>query len=164
MRLDTESLLDPQVAQALSSLTYGLYLLTAGTPQAPLGMLVSWVGQVSGDPVMLLAAVRHNRPLLPELEQQGAFCLNLLPGGDQRLLAQLARPASSRLLGQEFAAGPLGLPVLAAGLGGICCKLREVWRPGDHALLLGTLAGVRWRGGGPAMNAGETGHAYLGLS
>ena len=156
--------LEPQAAQALGSLAYGLYLLTTGSPPDPRGLLVSWVSQVSGQPPLLLAAVRHNRSVLPGLLEQGAYCLNLLPSGDQGLLSQLARPAARRCQGLDFLEGPLGLPVLAPGLGGLCCSVRQVWRPGDHALLLGALEGVLWRGGGRPMSAAETGHAYLGLA
>ena len=152
------------LAQALGSLSYGLYFLTAGDLERPGGLLVSWVSQVSGDPPMILCAVRENRSLLPQLESQAAFCLNLLPSGRPDLLGLLARPAEQRFQGLEIVPGPLDLPVLAQGLGGIACLVREVWRPGDHALVLGEVAGLDWWGGGEAMRAAESGHPYLGLA
>lgn len=152
------------LAQALGSLTYGLYFLTTGSLEQPGGLLVSWVSQVSGDPPMILCAVRENRSLLPLLESQADFCLNLLPSGRQDLLKLLARPAEQRFQGLEISRGPLDLPLLDQGLGGIACQVREVWRPGDHALVLGEVAGLDWWGGAEAMAAAETGHPYLGLA
>lgn len=160
--------MDPALADALGALRYGLYFLTTGSQEAPQGLLVSWVSQVGGSPPLILAAVRENRSLLPRLEEEGAFALNLLPAGGQELLARLARPADKRFDGLELTAGALGLPVLDEALGALCCRVREIWRPGDHVLFLGQVEGVLWPGGGPSgdscMDAGVTGHAYLGLS
>ena len=74
-----------------------------------------------------------------------------------RTLAELSQ-------GLEISRGPLDLPLLDQGLGGIACQVREVWRPGDHALVLGEVAGLEWWGGAEAMAAVETGHPYLGLA
>jgi flavin reductase (DIM6/NTAB) family NADH-FMN oxidoreductase RutF len=159
--------MDPALTKALGALRYGLYFLTTGTLEVPQGLLVSWVSQVSGQPPLIMAAVRENRSLLAKLEEDEAFALNLLPASGQELLARLARPADKRLAGVGLTAGTLGLPVLAEGLGALCCRVREIWRPGDHVLFLGQVEGVLWRGGpggGPGMDAGITGHAYLGLS
>jgi len=156
--------MDPVLAKALGALRYGLYFLTTGILEAPQGLLVSWVSQVSGQPPLLLTAVRHNRSVLPGLEEEGAFALNLLPAGGQALLARLARPAPARFVGVALTAGTLGLPVLAEGLGALCCRVREIWRPGDHALCLGQVEGVLWQGGDACLDASVTGHAYLGLS
>lgn len=160
--------MDPALAKALGALRYGLYFLTAGTVEAPEGLLVSWVSQVGGQPPLLLAAVRRNRSVLPRLEREGAFALNLLPANERGLLARLARPSAERFAGLELSAGTLGLPVLARGLGALCCRVREIWRPGDHVLFLGQVEGALWQGGGAggdeSLDAGVTGHAYLGLS
>ena len=156
--------LDPFFAQALGALRYGLYFLTTGGFSGPRGMLVSWVGQVSGRPPLVQVAVRENRPLLPDLQDARAFALNILPAGDDKLLADLTRPAASRFAGIELQEGPLGLPLLAAGPGALCCRVRETRQPGDHMLFLGQVEGAVWRGGGPSLEAGHGGHAYLGLS
>ncbi|MEW5913806.1 MAG: flavin reductase family protein [Thermodesulfobacteriota bacterium] len=156
--------LSPEVAAALSHLHYGLYFLTTGRLAQPQGLLVSWVSQVSGNPPWLLAAVRHNRSILPALQGQGAFALNLLPADKPELVAALGRPAAQRFAGLALEEGPLGLPLLAAGLGALCCRVRETWRPGDHLLLAGPVEAARWRGGGAAFSVAQTGHAYLGLS
>jgi flavin reductase (DIM6/NTAB) family NADH-FMN oxidoreductase RutF len=156
--------LSPETVAALSHLHYGLYFLTTGGLDAPGGLLVSWVSQVSGDPPQIMAAVRHNRTPLAALQESGAFALNLLPAGDQQLVSALARPTAHRFEGLALEEGPLGLPVLAGGLGALCCSIANQWQPGDHVLLTGPVQGVVWRGGGPAFSAAEVGHAYLGLS
>jgi len=156
--------LSPEVVAALSHLHYGLYFLSTGRLTEPQGLLVSWVSQVSGRPPWLLAAVRHNRSVLPALQGQGAFALNLLPAGNRELVAALGRPAARRFAGLALEEGPLGLPLLSDALGALCCRVQEVRRPGDHLLLAGPVEGAVWRGGGPAFSTAEVGHAYLGLS
>lgn len=154
---------DP-IRQALGRLGYGLYFLTVGTLAAPQGLLVSWVSQVSGDPPLVLAAVRHNRSLAPALTPGAGLALNLLPATDRALLASLARPADQRFAGLELIAGPLDLPVLAGGLGAIVCRVREVSQPGDHLLCLGDAVGVAGLRQGETLSAAVSGHPYLGLS
>lgn len=163
MKIEDTSQLDPQLVQALSALPYGLYFLGTGTRDQPRGMLVSWVSQVGGDPPMLMVALRENRATLEDLIQSGAFALNLLPATDMDLVRNLARRGSARLDGIALEQGPLGLPVLVAGLGAICCKVIDSYRPGDHALVIGEINDVVWRGGGPVLTADQAGHAYLGL-
>ena len=162
MSQDIPSAPPPQMAAALGGLVYGLYFLTTGTLEEPRGMLVSWVGQVSGDPVRLQVAVRHNRLLLPELLAQGIFALNLLPSGDHDLARALGRAGEGRFVDLELEAGDLGLPLLSKGPGAICCRMLSSQRPGDHELILAEVAGVTWRGG-PVLRTDEFDHAYLGL-
>ena len=67
--------------------------------------------------------MRHNRPLLPVLLEQGALAINLLPSGDLDLARALARPAEKRFDGVALEQGGLGLPILATGPGALCCRM-----------------------------------------
>lgn len=154
----------PELGRALGRLVNGLYFLTTGTAAEPQGLLVSWVSQVSGDPPLILAAVRENRSILPALKARQAFCLNLLPADNRELVGQLARPADRRFVGVELKPGPLSLPLIAAGLGGIACTLIETSQPGDHVLCLGRVQEAVALAAGANLNAAATGHPYLGLS
>jgi hypothetical protein len=155
---------DPLLARALGALRYGLYFLSVGTPEASQSLLF-FLGK--SDQRSTTAVAGRGVPQSLRAVPTGAegVALNLLSASDHELLA---RSASARFAGLELAAGTLGLPVLVQGLGTLCCRVREGWRPGDHALFLGQAEGVLWRGGVPGGNvfldAGATGHAYLGLA
>lgn len=155
--------LPPEMAGALGAMHYGLYLLTSGDIAEPRGMLISWVSQISGEPPLVMIAVRHNRAMLCMLERAGSFAVNLLPADGRDLVTKLARPAAERFSGVELTQGPADLPILAQGPGALCCRTVEVLRPGDHAVLLGAVDHAVWRGG-QAHSVAQTGHAYLGLS
>lgn len=163
MRPEDTSGQDPALVRALSHMHYGLYFLSTDTVGKPCGMLVSWVCQASGNPPMVMIAVRQNRGILSELERTKSFALNLLPAGDERMRQNLSRPGAGRFQGVELEEGPLGLPFLAEGLGAIFCRVQQRWQPGDHVLFCAEAFGAIWKGPGPAMSAAETGHAYLGL-
>lgn len=156
--------LSPDTARALSRLHYGLYFLTSGSLDRPLGLVVSWVSQLGGLPPMLMAAVRHNRSPLRDILERGAFAVNLLASGDMDLLRLLARPSHERFNSLGLVQGPLGLPLLARAPGFVSCKITQSMQPGDHVLLIGEVQAGGWQGEGKAMSADETGHAYLGLS
>ena len=160
-----QPLADPDpIRRALGRLTYGLYFLSVGDIATPQGLLVSWVSQVSGQPPLLLAAVRHNRSIAWALQPGAAFGLNLLPEDDRQLLASLARPAAMRFAGLELRPGPLDLPMLAGGLGAVACRIEEVRQPGDHLLCLGRAVGAVALRPGEPLSAATGGHPYLGLS
>jgi len=156
--------MDQGIDQALAAMPYGLYFLSCGNLASPQGMLISWVSQVSGNPPLLMVAVRQNRNPLPALRKQKAFALNLLPASSEGLWQELARPSEERFQGVPLGQGPLGLPVLVQGLGALCCTVRETYVPGDHALLLGEVTGALWRGGDQALTVGNICHYYLGRS
>jgi flavin reductase (DIM6/NTAB) family NADH-FMN oxidoreductase RutF len=156
--------MDPQIVANLREMIYGLYFLSLGSMDQPQGMIVSWVSQVSGDPPLIMASVRENRGILPDLKDQGAFALNLLPPHDPGLLGRLARPAEERFEELPILEGALGLPLLKEALGSVSCQVKEIHQPGDHMLVVGEVKGGVWQGPGPAMSAATGGHAYLGLS
>src|SRR5512143_14200 len=67
-----------ELADALAALTTGIYVLTVRDGDQRHGMSASWVTQVSGDPVLLGAAVdcRHRSHAI--IERTGRFALNVV--------------------------------------------------------------------------------------
>ncbi len=164
MKHEDTSALPQGWAEGLGALRYGLYFLSTGALSEPRGMLVSWVTQVSGRPPMVAVAIRHNRSVLPWVERNGAFAINLLPAGDIELVRALGRVAGQRFEGIELETSSRGTVVIARGLGWICSEVVEVWRPGDHAVVVGKVVEVKWKGGDEVLTAQAIGHSYLGLS
>ncbi|KMY67277.1 hypothetical protein AAU61_10485 [Desulfocarbo indianensis] len=156
--------MDPALRQALSAMHYGLYFLATGSLRKPQGMLVSWVSQVSGYPPKIMAAVRENREVLSSLEARAAYALCLLPGKDRELYRLLARKADERFIGLGLQQGPLELPVPQGCLAALGCAIENVYRPGDHVLMVGRVMGAKIFAEGSALSVNEIGHTYLGLS
>ena len=49
--------MEPQLAAAMAALTTGIYVLTVRSSDTQHGMSSSWATQVSGEPLLLMAAV-----------------------------------------------------------------------------------------------------------
>ncbi len=135
--------------EALNLLSSGVYVLTAATADMLHAATVTWAGQVSFQPALVLVALRRNSHLAQAVRKAHRFALNLL-AEDQQEVAQ--RFFSHLTLPIEPAPGPESpfrltvgkCPLLTDGIGWLECKLvAEPSSPGDHALDAGGSIGRR---------------------
>jgi flavin reductase (DIM6/NTAB) family NADH-FMN oxidoreductase RutF len=155
--------MDEHMAEALGSLTTGIYVLTTGHLDEPYGMVVSWVSPVSYDPPLVSAAIRTNRFLHDLIIRFDRFGLNVLASGEEEPMKAFKKsPPEARFGSLELFAGNTGAPILKEALAWLDCRLVETVRPGDHTLFIGRIEdGRRMRAGAPFTSL-EYGHAYLG--
>src|SRR5512139_511078 len=74
-------------AEALNLLSNGVYVLTAATADTLHAATVTWAGQVSFQPALILVALRRNSHLAQAVRKAHRFALNIL-AEDQQELAQ----------------------------------------------------------------------------
>src|SRR5436853_7906410 len=67
-----------QLATALAGLTTGIYVLTVRAGGRQHGMSSSWAAQVSGAPVLIMAAVDQQHMTHQMVLESGAFALNII--------------------------------------------------------------------------------------
>ena len=70
--------MEHQLATALAGLTTGIYVLTVRAGERQHGMSSSWATQVSGAPVLIMAAVDQQHVTHQMVVQSGAFALNIV--------------------------------------------------------------------------------------
>ncbi len=155
--------------EALNLLSNGVYVLTAATPDMVHAATVTWAGQVSFQPTLVMVALRRNSYLAQAVRKAHRFAINIL-GEDQsglaeRFFAHYTAPA-------EGAPGPdwpfrmtLGkCPLLTEGMAWLECKLvAEPTSPGDHALMLGEVSGAGLRRQARPMVLHNTPWSYGGI-
>lgn len=151
-----------QLIQALKQIPNGVYFLMSRQNGLPRGMVASWVSQVSGDPALVLVALHQNRGMYRIIEEQRGFSLGLIPQVERDLYAKLIRPGPERLQGLDLQEGPMGLPYVKGMLGVLFCRLKQVYLPGDHYMLLGRPEETIWQGGDRTLTTDDVGHYYLG--
>ena len=135
--------MEPQLATALAGLTTGIYVLTVRAGERQHGMSSSWATQVSGLPVLIMAAVDQQHVTHQMVVESGAFALNIVGTQSKRLedyfySTQARQPDNLAPFAREF--GRTGTPLLPGrpGLARLPAGLHpRGWRP--HT--------VRWRGG-----------------
>lgn len=130
--------------QALSRLTYGIYVLTSATAEAANGMIASWVSQVSYDPPLIMVGIHPNRYTHALVEQSGVFALHALRTDQQEHLRRFKeRSPQDKLHGLGWHFGETGAPVLDDCLAWLECRVRQTLRPGNHTLFFGEVQAAR---------------------
>ena len=139
--------------EALRRIPYGLYVIgVRGKDESEMNALVaSWVMQCSFDPPLVVVAMRNPSHSYSLLKAGKVFSVNLLDKGERRILRTLEKPSLARgdKLGKVgHVEEDTGAPILRRAFAYLECKVRKVYEPGDHALVIGEVvhAGVRDKG------------------
>jgi flavin reductase (DIM6/NTAB) family NADH-FMN oxidoreductase RutF len=134
--------MDPQLAQAFSELTTGIYVLTVSEGEHKHGMSSSWVTQVSGDPPLLMAAVDKRHFSHGMIERQGVFGLNVI-GQNGKELEDYFFSAASRqpdnLAPFAYELGTTGVPLLTRAMAVFECRVISNYPAGDHTLFVSAI-------------------------
>ena len=140
----TQDDLTDSFRQAMRRLATTIAIVTTGTRGNWVGMAATAVTSVTADPPTILVAANTSASMIPTLEQEGMFCVNLL---SQRH-CDLVRAFSGTLRGAErFTVGDWqksdeGLPVLSDAVSSLICEIRSTVDVGTHRLLIGEVRSV----------------------
>jgi flavin reductase (DIM6/NTAB) family NADH-FMN oxidoreductase RutF len=157
--------MEPQLAEALAALTTGIYVLTVCAGGTQHGMSSSWATQVSGDPVLLMAAVDRQHFTHQMLLDSGTFALNIVGAQSKHLedyfySAQSRRPDNLAPFALET--GVTGTPLLCEALASLECRLVSTHAAGDHTLFVGAVVEARLRTSDRPLTSRELPYVYLG--
>jgi flavin reductase (DIM6/NTAB) family NADH-FMN oxidoreductase RutF len=127
--------------RAIGKIPSGLFIITAGHGAHAAGTLVSFVQQISIEPLYIGVAVRKGGSLAHLLPRAGTFVLNICHSGDKALLRKYAKgtqegeAAFSDVRTQRLDSGNM---VLLDACAYIECELVKVLEfGGDHDLFIG---------------------------
>lgn len=125
---------------ALSRMTYGIYVLTTGSGDRINGMIASWVTQISFDPPLILAAVHPNRFSHGLLEQTGSFALHVVAQDQTGFLKRFKGPDPGKKFdGLQWRTGRTGVPVLEDCTAWFELEIIQTLSPGNHTLFIGQI-------------------------
>ncbi len=152
-----------QAREVLSRMHYGLYIAASRDDDKTVGMIVTWVSQVSFFPQLVAVSLENVSPLKDCIERTGYFSLNLLPSGGKQLASSFLRPgkATPNLInGRPFEAAAHGSPFLTEASACIECRVSARHETGDHTIFVGEVVDARTRRGGDVLSMKETGWNY----
>jgi len=157
--------MEAHLAQALASLTTGIYVLTARSGDRQHGMSSSWATQVSGEPILLMVAVDKKHLTHHMILESGAFALNIV-GVQSKHLEDYFYSSASRqpdnLTAFALEAGATGAPLLKDALAALDCRLVSTCEGGDHTLFIGEVVEARARGEDQPLTSRDLPYVYLG--
>ncbi len=130
----------------------GVTVVTAGTPEGPVGMTANAVCSLSLDPVLLLVCFDNEARTLPPVRESGRFGVNVLAAGQEDLARLFAskRPEREKFAGVAHSVHD-GIPVLTGALAWVGCRLERLVPGGDHTIAITSAEAVGAPGGDPLL-------------
>jgi flavin reductase (DIM6/NTAB) family NADH-FMN oxidoreductase RutF len=157
--------MEPHLAEALAALTTGIYVLTVRVGERQHGMSSSWATQVSGEPVLVMAAVDRQHFTHQLLLDSGAFALNIVGAQSKHLEDYFYSARSHRadnLAPFALDTGVTGTPLLRDALAALECRVVSAHAAGDHTLFVGEVVAVQVRTVDRPLTSQELPYVYLG--
>jgi flavin reductase (DIM6/NTAB) family NADH-FMN oxidoreductase RutF len=128
-------------------------------------MSSSWATQVSGQPVLVMAAVDRQHLTHQMLHDSGAFALNIVGAQSKHLedyfyAAQSHRP--DNLVPFPLDTGVTGTPLLRDAYASLDCRIVSTHPAGDHTLFVGEVVEARVRATDRPLTSQELPYIYVG--
>lgn len=148
------------LARALGRVPSGLFIVTTGAPDAPLGFVASLVQQVGFDPPTVCVAIAKGRDHLEAVRARGGFTVSILDAASAALMSRFFKERAP-YESVATTTAPSGLPVLSDALAWLDCELAGEHATGDHVVVFGTVAaGELAREGEPSVHVRRNGLNY----
>ena len=138
---------------ALGSFTTGVTVVTAMTPDGPIGMTVNSFASVSLDPPLVLWSPAKNSSRHGAFADAGHFAIHVL-GADQDHLSSAFTRGGTGFDGIKVGFNDEGVPVLPGTLARFECLQQAQHDAGDHTIIIGKVIRVAHRQGEPLCFSG----------
>jgi flavin reductase (DIM6/NTAB) family NADH-FMN oxidoreductase RutF len=130
----------------------GVTVVTASTPDGPVGMTANAVCSLSLEPLLLLVCFDNDARTLPVVRDTGRFGVNVLAAGQEDLARLFASKRSER---EKFAGVAHsvhdGIPVIEGVLAWVGCRLERLIPGGDHTIGIGAVEAAEAGRGEPLL-------------
>ena len=126
----THTALDPaQQSDFRSVLGYfatGLTIVTALTPESPVGFTCQSFSSLSLDPPLVTICPSRTSSTWPRIAPQGRFCVNVLAASQEWLSNRFATSGIDKYADLDWTTSPNGDPVLEGSLAWLDCRVERV--------------------------------------
>jgi 3-hydroxy-9,10-secoandrosta-1,3,5(10)-triene-9,17-dione monooxygenase reductase component len=124
--------------KAVGAFPTGVALVTAHTPQGPVGMTVNSFSSVSLDPMLVLFCPAKSSRTWPALREAGSCAISILASDQEELSRAFASRREDRFAGFEWESTRRGhpVPVAAAASFEVDLAFIEESRAGDHDIVI----------------------------
>lgn len=132
---------------AMRRLAAGVSIISAASPEGPLGITATAVTSLSAEPPSLICCVNRNLVMGEAIKSMGRYAVNLL-GQEHCTLARRFAGMDGARGTEKFAAGNWeyasdGVPRLVDSLVSFDCEVDRVVEAGTHYVLIGLVTEIR---------------------
>ena len=151
------------IQNALSSFTYGLYVVTVAAGDVRNAMVASWVSQASYDPPRVLVGIKKTRLTHELLERADRFGLMVVQQGKEGELPSLkGGDPEKKFADREVETGDNGVLVFTEFLWAMELLLVDRFDAGDHTIFVGEIIDARKTAEGVPASTADYGKVYIG--
>ncbi|WP_190126575.1 flavin reductase family protein [Streptomyces inusitatus] len=125
----------------LGNFCSGVTVVTAQSPDGPVGFTCQAFSSLSLDPPRVMLGVSRTSTTWPVISELRHFGVNILAEDQRRLSEGFARSGGDKFDGVPWDRSPGGSPLLAGASAWIECELNAEYPGGDHVIVVGD---VRW--------------------
>jgi len=136
---DASSFDSAKYRQVLGHFPTGVTVITAATPDGPVGMAIGSFASLSLDPPQILFCAGQHSSSWPKVRDAGVFCVNLLAEDQEDVCRVFASKATDKFTEIGWKRSGNGAPLLEGVLGYIDCTLATVVPSGDHDIVVGAV-------------------------
>ena len=129
----------------------GVTIVTAVGEQGPVGITASAFSSLSLEPPLVLVCVGTDGASHDDLVSADAFAVHVLGESESDLSARFARAGTDKFGASSWSPGPLGVPLLNAGIARFVCERHAALSQGDHTILVGRVMHVETSPGRPLL-------------
>jgi ribonuclease HI len=144
-------------------LPHGIFLLTTHDKETPMGMIASWVTQVSRNPELVLVAIHRDRAAHQPLKACGVFALHLLAEDHQQVMVHFKAGCTTGFEQVRWRKSEHGVPLLEEGcVLRVECRVTDTCAPGNHTLFVGEVLEIRTFSGAAPLTTMDYSGVYTG--
>ena len=135
--METPRIVDPGVMRdVLGHFASGVTVVTAQTPDGPIGFTCQSFSSLSLDPPLVAFAPARTSRTWSLLREIGRFCINVLAEGQDDVSQRFARTGADKFDAISWLPSPHGAPVLEGVVAWIDAELWAEYDGGDHTIVV----------------------------
>ncbi len=121
-------------------------------PPGIVALTVSSFVTLSFNPPLVMFAIQHNADSYTAMAQSKAFGVSLLGAHQADIGQRFATKGSRKIAETRFETGPvLNVPLIPGSMMQIECLTTEIFKSGDHVIVVGMVESARDSGGAPLL-------------
>ena len=114
----------------------GVAVITATTPDGPVGLSINSFTSVSLEPPLVLFCPALSSTTWPMLREVGRIAINVLSAGQEAVSRLFASRSGDRFASVGHTVGGNGAPLLSDALGWLECRVQAEYPAGDHTVVI----------------------------
>jgi len=135
--------------EVLGHFVTGVAVVTAATPDGPVGFTCQTFGALSLDPTLISFSAVSASHSWPKARDVGVVGVNILSNDQESIARVFGKPGPDKFAGVEWSPAPSGAPLIDGALAHLEGRIEFVTTQGDHDIVVVSVAYARSNQGAP---------------